>query len=154
MTWVWGSMGDWAMVVVTLGGLAFTATALFRGVADRRTEAVHGIALASVVAAEDPSTEEMLIKWELVNASSVAFDDVVIKVVDPCSSTPLVEWVIGTALPMRSKSGELKVTRPNGSLPFRWTTAPATLLYVDPWGGSWWRHAGPPQRLRLRPRVC
>jgi hypothetical protein len=52
-------MGDWAIGVVTLGGLAFTVTALLRGVADRRTEAVHGIALSSVVAADDASTEEI-----------------------------------------------------------------------------------------------
>lgn len=151
---VWGSIGDWAMVSVTAIGLGLTAMALRKTAADRRTETVHGIALSSTVASEDPESETVLITWEVMNASSVAFDDVVIHVLDPCSPRHLLEQVVGTVLPSRSVSGECTVPRPSGSLPFRWFTAPAALVYVDPWGQAWRRHAGPPAKLSTRPRVC
>lgn len=142
------------MVIVTALGLGLTAMALRKGTADRRTEAAHGIALSAGVASEDPETESVLIKWEVMNASSVAFDDVVIQVLDPCSPRNLLELVVGTVLPSRSVSGECTVPRPTGSPPFRWFTAPAALIYVDPWGQAWRRHAGPPVKSSVRPRVC
>lgn len=154
VTLAWGSVGEWAMVIVTLLGLGLTAIGVFKSVADRRTEAVHGIALSSFVASEDLNADRVLIKWELMNASPVAFDDVVITVSDPGSPNMLIEHVVGTVLPKQSKWGELSVERPVGSMPFRWYTAPAALLYVDPWGRAWRRHAGPPQRSRAGPRVC
>ena len=151
---MWGSVGDWAMVAVAALSLVMTATAIIRGATLRRTDAVHGLAMSSTVASQDLENDTALITWEVRNASSVAFDDVVIHVLDPGSPRHLLEQVVGTVLPSRSVSGECTVPRPSGSLPFRWISAPAALVYVDPWGQAWRRHGGPPEKLNSRPRVC